>query len=251
MRKELLIATAVTALLAGTGFAGAQEKNQGHGGPAAAPHSAAPAPHAQAAPRPQAQSAPRGQMGHQASTPTRNAPTHMGQAQPNRMNTQERRGTNASAQTEKNRTQRNAQSERNRAQQNAQEERNRTERNTGAAQNERNRGNMGQENNRGTAQTEQSNRGRVSLSTEQRTKIRQTVLAQSGAPRVSRADLGGIDLRVGVAIPRDRIHFRLVPLPQTIVEIEPAWEGFLYFLVGDEVVVVDPTTYDVVAVLPA
>jgi hypothetical protein len=248
MRKELLIATAVTALMAGTGFAGAQEGNKGHGGPgAAAQHSAAPkaAPHAQAAPRPQAQGAPRGQMGQ------RSAPTRMGQT--------ERRQPNRSAQSDKNRPQRNAQTERNRPEQNAQEQRNRTERPTGAAQNERNRGNMeerrgtaqGQENNRGTAQTEQGNRGAVSLSSEQRTKIRQTVIAERGAPRVSRADLGGIDLRVGAVIPRDRIHFRLAPLPQTIVEIEPAWEGFLYFLVGDEVVVVDPTTYDVVAVLPA
>jgi hypothetical protein len=35
------------------------------------------------------------------------------------------------------------------------------------------------------------------------------------------------------------------------VEVEPQWRGFLYFLVGDELVVVEPDTYEVVAVIPA
>jgi hypothetical protein len=35
------------------------------------------------------------------------------------------------------------------------------------------------------------------------------------------------------------------------VEIEPEWRGFEYFLVGDEIVVVDPATLEIVAVLPA
>jgi hypothetical protein len=43
----------------------------------------------------------------------------------------------------------------------------------------------------------------------------------------------------------------LEPLPQTIVEVEPAWQGYLYFLVGDEIVVVDPYSFEIVAVLPA
>jgi hypothetical protein len=71
-----------------------------------------------------------------------------------------------------------------------------------------------------------------------------------GAPRVSRNDLD-INLSVGARIPRDRIHFQPLPLPPTIVEIEPEWRGYDYFLVGDEVVVVDPDTFEVVAVIPA
>jgi len=74
---------------------------------------------------------------------------------------------------------------------------------------------------------------------------------QRGAPRVSRRDLGGINLRVGAAIPRDRLRFRPVPLPASIVAIAPQWRGFLYFLVGGEIVVLDPVTYQVVAILPA
>ena len=40
-------------------------------------------------------------------------------------------------------------------------------------------------------------------------------------------------------------------LPSTIVEIQPAWRGFEYFLVGDEIVIVDPATLRIVAVIPA
>jgi hypothetical protein len=103
--------------------------------------------------------------------------------------------------------------------------------------------------NLGAQRQDNQSRG-AALSTEQRTKIRQTVLSEHNAPRISRNDVG-VDIRVGGMIPRDRIHFRPVPLPESIVEIEPQWQGFLYFLVGDEVVVVDPSSYEIVAVLPA
>jgi hypothetical protein len=55
-------------------------------------------------------------------------------------------------------------------------------------------------------------------------------------------------VRVGTVVPRD---IRLLPLPATIFEIEPAWRGFEYFLVGDEIVVVNPYDLHIVAVLPA
>jgi hypothetical protein len=35
----------------------------------------------------------------------------------------------------------------------------------------------------------------------------------------------------------------------TIIEIEPAWRGYQYFLVGEEIVVVDPNTLEIVAVI--
>jgi hypothetical protein len=40
-------------------------------------------------------------------------------------------------------------------------------------------------------------------------------------------------------------------VPTTIVAIEPTWRGFEYFLVGDEIVIVDPRTLEIVAVIPA
>ncbi len=66
------------------------------------------------------------------------------------------------------------------------------------------------------------------------------------APRVGRVDF---DVRVGTVIPRGRIH--AVPVPETLVRIEPRWRGYLYFVYSDEVVVVNPRDMRIVAVLPA
>jgi hypothetical protein len=86
----------------------------------------------------------------------------------------------------------------------------------------------------------------VTLSDEQRTRIRETVIGARGAPRVSRVDFNVV---VGTVIPRGRIH--VVPVPQTLVQIEPRWRGFLYFIYEDEVVIVNPRNMRIVAVLPA
>ena len=91
----------------------------------------------------------------------------------------------------------------------------------------------------------QGNASHVTLSDEQRTKLRQTVIGAHGAPRVSRVDF---DLAVGTVIPRGRIH--IVPVPRMVVDMEPAWRGFLYFIYEDELVIVDPRDLRIVAVLP-
>jgi hypothetical protein len=83
----------------------------------------------------------------------------------------------------------------------------------------------------------------ASLSTEQRTQIRQTVLAQSGAPRVNSVNFS---LSVGTVVPRT---VRVVVLPEPIVRIHPAWRGYMYFIVGDQIVIVEPGTLRIVAVL--
>jgi hypothetical protein len=89
-------------------------------------------------------------------------------------------------------------------------------------------------------------RGNVQLTEQQRTRIRDTVINASGAPRVGRVNF---DVRVGTVIPRREI--RVVPVPETLVRIEPRWRGYLYFVYGDEVVIVSPRTMRIVAVLPA
>jgi hypothetical protein len=91
----------------------------------------------------------------------------------------------------------------------------------------------------------QGNASRVTLSDEQRTNIRQTVMGGHGAPRVSHVDF---DLAVGTVIPRGHIH--IVPVPRMLVNIEPAWRGFLYFIYEDELVIVDPSDMRIVAVVP-
>ncbi len=86
----------------------------------------------------------------------------------------------------------------------------------------------------------------VQISTEQRTRIQQVLVKERNAPRVTNVDFA---LAVGTVVPRGKVKF--VPLPRTVLEIYPAWRGYDYFLVGDEIVVVDPRTLRIVAVLPA
>jgi hypothetical protein len=86
--------------------------------------------------------------------------------------------------------------------------------------------------------------GDVKLSTEQRTKIRSTVLQGGNAPRVSNVDFS---VNVGTVVPRERV--KLVAVPTTLVEIRPAWRGYLYFVTGERIVIVEPSSYKIVAVL--
>jgi len=96
-----------------------------------------------------------------------------------------------------------------------------------------------------TAQGHPAASGAASISVQQRTQIRETVLKQSNAPRVSKVDF---DVRVGVAVPRS-VH--VVVLPEDVIRFHPAWRGYVYFIVGDEIIVCEPDTLRIVAVLPA
>ena len=86
----------------------------------------------------------------------------------------------------------------------------------------------------------------VNLTPEQRTHIRETIVESRNAPRVGHVDF---NLRVGTLIPRRKIHY--VAVPNTLVEIDPAWRGFYYFIVRDDIVVVNPRDMRIVAVIPA
>jgi hypothetical protein len=85
------------------------------------------------------------------------------------------------------------------------------------------------------------------LSTEQRTQVRQTILQSGNVPRVSRSEVN-INISVGTVVPRS---VRLVSIPERIVTIRPAWRGFLYFVVEDEIIVVEPGSLKIVAVISA
>ena len=91
----------------------------------------------------------------------------------------------------------------------------------------------------------QGNATGLVLNDEQRTRIRDTVINARGAPRVGSVDF---DVTVGTEIPRGRIH--IIPVPETLAQIEPEWRGFLYFIVRDELVIVNPEDMRIVAVVP-
>jgi hypothetical protein len=82
------------------------------------------------------------------------------------------------------------------------------------------------------------------LSTEQRTKITTVIRNQHVAPVTN----VNFSIAVGTRIPRD-VTFH--PLPAEIVTIYPDWRGYEFILVRDQIVVVDPRTFEIVAVLDA
>jgi hypothetical protein len=82
------------------------------------------------------------------------------------------------------------------------------------------------------------------LSTEQRTKITTVIRDQHIAPVTN----VNFSISVGTRVPRD-VSFR--PLPTEVVTVYPEWRGYEFFLVRDQIIVVDPRTLEIVAVLEA
>jgi hypothetical protein len=82
------------------------------------------------------------------------------------------------------------------------------------------------------------------LSTEQRTTVRTAITKQNVRPVTN----VNFSISVGTRVPRT-VEFH--PLPTELVTIYPSWRGYEFFLVGDEIVVVNPRTLEIVAVLDA
>jgi Protein of unknown function (DUF1236) len=80
------------------------------------------------------------------------------------------------------------------------------------------------------------------LSTEQRTRITTVIRNQHAAPLNS----VNFTIAVGTRVPRDVTFY---PLPTEIVTIYPEWRGYEYILVGDQILVIDPRSQEIVAVL--
>jgi len=85
------------------------------------------------------------------------------------------------------------------------------------------------------------------LSSEQRSQISSTFRSQSNLHRVDRNRIS-FSVNVGTVVPRS---FNLVPLPAPIYSVVPAYRGYLYVVVGDDLLIIHPRTHRIVAVLPA
>ena len=85
------------------------------------------------------------------------------------------------------------------------------------------------------------------LSETQRTQISTTISKQSNLRRVERNSVN-FTINVGAVVPRT---VNLVALPAPIVAVVPAYRGYLYIVVGDDLLIVHPRTYEIVAVIPA
>lgn len=80
------------------------------------------------------------------------------------------------------------------------------------------------------------------LSTEQRTKITSVIREQKVQPETN----VNFNVTVGARVPKT-VHFH--PLPAEIITVYPDWRGYQFFLVREEIVVVNPRTLEIVAVL--
>ncbi len=92
--------------------------------------------------------------------------------------------------------------------------------------------------------TGQAGAGGARLSSEQRTRISTVIRDQHVAP-ITNANFA---ISVGTRVPRE-VSFR--PLPAEVVTVYPEWRGYEFFLVRDQIVVVNPRTLEIVAVLDA
>ncbi|MDI3467991.1 MAG: hypothetical protein OJF62_000054 [Pseudolabrys sp.] len=94
-----------------------------------------------------------------------------------------------------------------------------------------------------TGQGAAGSRGATNLSTEQRTKIRTVFKEKVHVQPVTHVNFS---INVGARVPRT-VHYH--PLPIEVVEVYPAWRGYNFILVNDEIVIIDPSTFEIVAIL--
>ena len=86
--------------------------------------------------------------------------------------------------------------------------------------------------------------GSASLTSEQRSKI-STNIRQTNVKRETNVNF---NVSVGTVVPRS---MTLHALPPTVIEVYPQWRGYRFVLVGDEIIIIEPGSYRIVAVIDA
>lgn len=81
------------------------------------------------------------------------------------------------------------------------------------------------------------------ISTEQENKIRDSV-KNAKVDHVAKLP---IPLTVGAEVPRN-LHF--YPFPKEVAEIAPEYGSYFYVVAAEKIVVIDPLSYRIVAILP-
>ena len=96
-----------------------------------------------------------------------------------------------------------------------------------------------------TAQSPTSTNVNISanLNDTQRTRVTESITRLNASPVTN----VNFSLSVGTVVPRD---IRLQPLPADVVEIVPQYRGYNFVVVRDEIVIVEPSSYKIVDVLP-
>jgi hypothetical protein len=86
--------------------------------------------------------------------------------------------------------------------------------------------------------------GKTNLPHDKAARVAQTLMASGSVQKSPSINVN--EVNVGVDLPGDVV---ISPLPPAIVEIVPEFRGYDYFVVGDEVVIVDPATRQVVEII--
>jgi hypothetical protein len=83
----------------------------------------------------------------------------------------------------------------------------------------------------------------VNINERERTRVSQSIDRLNVRPLTN----VNFSLSVGTVVPRD---VRFERLPADVVEIVPQYRGYDFFVVRDEIVIVEPSSYKIVAVMP-
>jgi hypothetical protein len=251
MTNRLMMSVAAAALIAGTGFANAQgtERNA-PSAEHAAPSSAAPTNRNSAPERATTQSEQKMQppagTNQRAQDNMKANPGGEKSAQENNVKSEQPKGMKA--QTEEKGSAGKDMKAEGREDRNSMKAEGREDRNGIKAEGRENRnGNMNAESKSATenrSQTTGQAGAGAKLSGEQRTKITTVIRDQHVAP----INNVNFSITVGTRVPRE-MSFH--PLPTEIVNIYPAWRGYEFFLVNEQIIVVDPRTFEIVAVIDA
>jgi hypothetical protein len=250
MTNRLMISVAAAALIAGTGFANAQ----GTGMSREAPSAAAPAQ----------QSAPTSERGESDRGTSAGGEMNRDAAKPGMKSTQSDQQSPAAGKNqradEKNMPGQNKSSQNDNAQKKSMSSENDNNAKTGKdmkAEGAQDRNGMkaeGSEDRNGkmNADSKGGAEGKTvgqagagaKLSGDQRTKIT-TVIRDQHVQPVTNVNFS---ISVGTRVPRD-VSFH--PLPAEIVTLYPDWRGYEFVLVRDQILVIDPSSLEIVAVLDA
>ncbi|MCC6947099.1 MAG: DUF1236 domain-containing protein [Bradyrhizobiaceae bacterium] len=100
----------------------------------------------------------------------------------------------------------------------------------------------------GQTETRTQDSKSVQINEQQRTRISQTIKQKNVNLRHVERTQVNFQINIGAVVPRT---IELHPVPTEIVTIVPAYRGFLYIVVDDELLIIHPRTYEIVAVIPA
>jgi hypothetical protein len=85
----------------------------------------------------------------------------------------------------------------------------------------------------------------VQISQTQRVHIREAFRHHRGHfHRVARV---GFPIFIGASVPSD---YSFYDMPDDFVEYAPEYQGYKYIIVGDEILIIDPQTWEIVAIIP-